>query len=30
MRLSADLGYQYQYIGGLIPYLGVGANVPLP
>ena len=22
VRLSADLGYQYQYIGGMIPYLG--------
>ncbi len=22
-RLSADLGYQYQYVGGMIPYLGL-------
>lgn len=29
-RLAADLGYQYRYIGGLLPYLGVAANVPLP
>ena len=30
MRFSADLGYQYQYIGGMIPYLGVADGVPLP
>ena len=30
VRLSADLGYQYQYIGGVVPYLGVAAGVPLP
>ena len=30
VRLSADLGYQYQYIGGMIPYLGVADGVPLP
>lgn len=30
VRVAADLGYQYRYIGGLIPYLGVGANVALP
>lgn len=30
VRLSADLGYQYRYIGGLIPYLGVNAGVQLP
>jgi len=29
-RLSADLGYQYQYIGGMIPYLGLADGVPLP
>ncbi|MBI2740116.1 MAG: TonB-dependent receptor [Rhodospirillales bacterium] len=29
-RLSADLGYQYQYIGGMIPYLGLANGVPLP
>ena len=26
VRLSADLGYQYQYIGGVLPYLGVVAG----
>jgi iron complex outermembrane receptor protein len=30
VRLSADLGYQSQYIGGMIPYLGVANNIPLP
>ena len=30
VRLSADLGYQYRYIGGLIPYLGVNPGVQLP
>ncbi len=30
LRLSADLGYQYQYIGGQTPYLGVAVGVPLP
>ena len=30
VRLSADVGYQYQYIGGATPYLGLAANVPLP
>ncbi len=30
VRFSADLGYQYQYIGGMIPYLGVADGVPLP
>ncbi|MFZ5781179.1 MAG: TonB-dependent siderophore receptor [Pseudomonadota bacterium] len=29
-RLSADLGYQYQYIGGMIPYIGLANGVPLP
>ncbi|MBN9513094.1 MAG: TonB-dependent receptor [Alphaproteobacteria bacterium] len=29
-RLSADLGYQYQYIGGVLPFLGVASGVPLP
>ncbi len=29
VRLSADLGYQYQYIGGLLPFLGVANGVPL-
>ena len=29
-RLSADLGYQYQNINGVIPYLGVTTGVPLP
>ena len=30
VRLSADLGYQYQYDGGAIPYLGVANGVSLP
>lgn len=30
VRLSADLGYQDQYINGVIPYLGVAVGVPLP
>ncbi|GEP56482.1 TonB-dependent receptor [Reyranella soli] len=30
VRLAADLGYQSQYIGGMIPYLGVADNVPMP
>jgi iron complex outermembrane receptor protein len=30
VRLSADLGYQYQYIGGVLPFLGVANGVPLP
>lgn len=30
VRLSADLGYQYQYVGGVIPYLALAAGVPLP
>ena len=30
VRLSADLGYQYQFVGGAIPYLGLANNVPLP
>ncbi len=30
VRVAADLGYQYQYISGLIPNLGVGPGVPLP
>jgi iron complex outermembrane recepter protein len=29
-RVSADLGYQYQNIGGVVPYLGVANGVPLP
>ncbi|MBS0221315.1 MAG: TonB-dependent receptor [Proteobacteria bacterium] len=29
-RLSADLGYQYQYISGIAPYLSLGAGVQLP
>jgi iron complex outermembrane receptor protein len=29
-RFSADLGYQYQYIGGVIPYVGLADGVPLP
>jgi len=30
VRLSADIGYQYQYGGGAIPYLGVANGIPLP
>src|SRR5688500_5833750 len=30
VRLAADLGYQSQYVGGVIPYLGLNAGVPLP
>ncbi len=30
VRLSVDLGYQQQYIGGLFSYLGLANNVPLP
>jgi iron complex outermembrane recepter protein len=30
VRLSADLGYQSQYVGGVIPYLGIANGVPLP
>ncbi len=30
VRLSADLGYQYQYISGALPYLGIANGVPLP
>jgi iron complex outermembrane receptor protein len=30
VRVAADLGFQYQYIGGVIPYLGVANGVQLP
>jgi len=30
VRFSADVGYQYQYIGGAISYLGVMPGIPLP
>jgi iron complex outermembrane recepter protein len=30
VRLSADLGYQYQYVGGTTPYFALGAGVLLP
>lgn len=30
VRLSADLGYQSQAITGVVPYIGLAANVPLP
>jgi iron complex outermembrane receptor protein len=30
VRLSADFGYQYQYIGGMLSYLGVNPGVPIP
>ncbi len=29
-RLSFDLGYQQQYIGGLLSYIGLANGVPLP
>jgi len=29
-RFSADLGYQYQYIEGVVGYLGLANGVPLP
>jgi iron complex outermembrane receptor protein len=28
--MAADLGYQSQYIGGLVPFVALSANVPLP
>jgi len=30
VRLSGDFGYQYQYIGGVIPQLGLADGIPLP
>jgi iron complex outermembrane recepter protein len=30
VRLSADAGYQNQYVTGVVPYLGLAAGVPLP
>ncbi len=30
VRLSADLGFQNQYVGGVLSYLGVDPGVPLP
>ena len=30
VRLSGDIGYQYQYVGGVLAYLGVNPGVPLP
>lgn len=30
VRLSTDLGYQYQYISGITPYLSLGTGVQLP
>ena len=30
VRLSADLGFQHQYVGGMIPYLGVANNLAVP
>lgn len=29
-RFSADVGYQYRYIGGMTGYLGLNTGVPLP
>jgi iron complex outermembrane receptor protein len=30
VRLAADLAYQFQYIGGALPELGLALSVPLP
>jgi iron complex outermembrane receptor protein len=30
VRVSADIGYQYQYIGGIVASLGVDDGVPIP
>ena len=30
VRLAADLGYQYQYVGGALPEIGLATGVPLP
>jgi len=30
VRLAADLGYQSQYIGGLVPFIALASAVPLP
>jgi iron complex outermembrane receptor protein len=30
MRFSLDLGYQYQFINGIVGYLGLANGVPLP
>ncbi|MPZ34334.1 MAG: TonB-dependent receptor plug domain-containing protein [Rhodospirillales bacterium] len=30
VRLSADLGYQFQFTNGVTPYLGLANGVPLP
>jgi iron complex outermembrane receptor protein len=30
VRLAADLGYQAQYVGGVVPFLGLANGVPLP
>jgi len=30
VRLSSDLGYQYQFIGGVLPYIGLANGIPLP
>ncbi len=30
VRVSADIGYQNQFITGVVPYLGLATNVPLP
>ena len=30
VRLSTDVGYQNQYVTGVVPYLGLANNVPLP
>jgi iron complex outermembrane receptor protein len=30
VRLSADLGYQQQNIGGVVPFIALSAGIPLP
>lgn len=30
VRLSGDVGYQTQYVGGVIPYIGLAVGIPLP
>jgi iron complex outermembrane receptor protein len=30
VRLAADMGYQYRYVGGMMSYLGLNPGVPLP
>ncbi len=30
VRFAADLGFQHQYVGGQVAYMGIANNVPLP